>query len=474
MTTALPPHRPALLAAAVLLGAALQRANGFYEPVALALLLAALVCAWAALLFPRVLRGFVPDRDDLVRAFATAALLAQTAVILRSPIGFYFERPLPEQHPGFVLGLGAAAAAALAAFLNHRVLRRSAAVTLLGAAGLLGALTYRGSPTPAIDVVTVHHEAYAAMARGDSPFSMTFPDLYGGREAFYPPGMVVEGRVHYGFPYPPLSLAMAWPGHLAGDFRWSELAAWLVAAAAVLAAARASAVAVLAVAVWLFTPRAFFALEQAWTEPLALAWIGVAVWAGARGHVFRAAVCVGLAAATKQYLVLAIPFLFLLEDRRAMRRVPLVLVALGAGAAVTMPGLVADPSGFVASVIGVQIREVLRYDALSLAVTYAQWAGAPMPGAIYGAIVIAAMVLAGWRAPRNLGGFTAALAVTLFTTFVFGKKAFCNYYVCVIALLAMAIATAQRGGDAPDLAGDGRDPAGAPAETSGGAVLRPR
>ena len=457
MTSATAPHRPALLAAAVLLGAALQRANGFYEPVALALLLAALGCAWAALLVPRALGAIVPDRDDLVRALATAAVLAQAAVILRSPIGLYFERPLPEQHPGFVLGLGVAAAAALAAFTNHRLLRRAAGVALLGAAALLGTLTYRGSPTPAIDVVTVHHEAYAALARGDSPFSMTFPDLYGGREAFYPPGMVTEGRVQYGFPYPPLSLAMAWPGHLAGDFRWSELAAWLLAAAAVLAATRTSAVAVLAVAVWLFTPRAFFSLEQAWTEPLALAWVGAALWAAARGQVTWAAVFVGLAAATKQYLVLGLPLLFLLEERREGRRVHPGLVALGAGAVVTVPGLLADPSGFVASVIGVQVREVLRYDALSLAVTYAHWAGAPMSGAIYGGIVIATTALTAWRAPRSLGGFNAALAVTLFTTFAFGKKAFCNYYVCVIALLAMAIATARPRPDGLDQTGEAAD-----------------
>ncbi len=61
-------------------------------------------------------------------------------------------------------------------------------------------MTYRGSPAPAIDVVTVHHEAFAALDRGASPYSMTFPDLYQGREAFYPPGMVEDGRVQYGFP----------------------------------------------------------------------------------------------------------------------------------------------------------------------------------------------------------------------------------------------------------------------------------
>lgn len=435
------PHRPALLAAAVLLGAALQRTDGFYSPAALGLVLAALVSAWAALTAPRQLSAVVPDRDDLVRALLTVALLGQLAVILRAPIGMYFARPLPEQHPGFVPGLAVAAACALAAFTNGRRVRQLAAIGLLGAAALLGALTYRGSPEPAIDVVTVHHEGYAALARGESPYSLTFADPYGGTQAFYPPGMVVDGRVQFGFPYPPLSLLMAWPGHLAGDFRWAELAAWLIAAAATLAAARTSAVAVLAVGVWLFTPRALFSLEQAWTEPLALAWLGAAVWAATRGRVTWAAVLIGLAAATKQYLVLAIPLVHLLDRRGGPHPFRTTLIALGAGAAATVPAFLADPPGFFTSVVLVQVREVLRMDALSLAVPYAQATGAALPGVVYGAVVAAATALAAWRAPRGVGGFTAAVAVTLLTTFAFGKKAFCNYYIFVIATLAMAVAT---------------------------------
>ena len=90
------PHRPALLAAAVLLGTALQRTDGFYSPAALGMVVAALACAWAALGAPRRLGALVPDRDDLVRALLTAAVLAQLAVILRAPIGMYFARPMPD------------------------------------------------------------------------------------------------------------------------------------------------------------------------------------------------------------------------------------------------------------------------------------------------------------------------------------------------------------------------------------------
>ncbi|MEP7117655.1 MAG: glycosyltransferase 87 family protein [Acidobacteriota bacterium] len=437
------PHRPALAVAAVLLGAALQLNNGFYSPLALTLVVSALVCAWAALLAPRALGTVVPDADGLMRALLLAGVLGQLAVIYRAPIGMYFERPMTWQHPGFVPGLLVVAiSAALAAVVRRRAVVTGAGVAIVAVTALLGALTYRGSPTPAIDVVTVHDEAFAVLARGQSPYRMTFPDMYDGRGDFYPPGMVVNGRVQYGFPYPPLSLVMTWPGHLAGDFRWSELAAWLVGAAAVIAAGRRSAVAVLAVALWLFTPRAFFALEQSWTEPLAVVWIGLCVLAASRRQFVLAAALVGLAAATKQYVVLAVPLALLLPRAPGRSWWHNVAVATAAGAAATVPVALFDLTGLVQSVVLVQVREVLRMDALSLAVPYAQAVGDPLPGLAYGLIVVAVVAVTAWRAPRTTAGFSAALAVTLFTTFAIGKKAFCNYYVLVLALLAIAIATA--------------------------------
>lgn len=433
----LDPHRPALAGAAALLGAALQRANGFYEPTAMTLVVAALVLAWAALVAPRLLDRLVPDRPGVVAGLLAVVLLGQLATISRAPIGMYFAQPMPWQHAGFIPGLVIAGICAVAAAVGRRRVRIVAAAGLLAATTLLGLLTYRGSPDPVIDVLTVHDEAFAALARGDSPYSMTFPDLYQGQEAFYPPGMVEEGRVQYGFPYPPLSLLMAWPGHLLGDFRYAELVALVLGAAALVAAGRASAVAVLAAGVLLFTPRAFFALEQAWTEPFAVLWIGLAVWAASAGRPLAAAAALGLAMATKQYLILAAPMLWHLAGAPARRRD--VLLVAGAAAAITTLPALADPQGFLHSAVMVQMREVLRMDALSLAVPLARATGEPLPGVAYAALVALAAMVATWRAPSTPAGATAALAVTAFTAFAFGKKAFCNYYVLVIAALVMAI-----------------------------------
>jgi hypothetical protein len=438
------PHRPALVVSAALLGDALQLNNGFYGLAPIALVTVALALAWLALTAPRALNAVLPDRDRAVAQVILAVVVMQLLLISAAPIGFYFRHPMPWQHPGFVPGLVVAGLGTLAATLAgpRRWLRLAAATAVVAAATWLGVLTYRGSPTPAIDVVPVHHDAFAALGRGESPYSMTFADIYAGTEQFYPPGMAVDGRVLYGFPYPPLSLAMAWPGHLAGDFRYAELAALVAAAAFAVAAGRASAVAIGAIAILLFTPRAFFALEQAWTEPFAIVWVAGAIWAAATRRPLAAAAFLGLAAATKQYLALAVPAAWLLGTDRATSLRALA-VTVGVAGIALLPAL-GDLSGFLHSAVMVQVREVLRMDSLSLAVTWAERSGAPMSGAAYAALVLAAAGLAVWRAPATPSGVAAALAVTLFTAFAFGKKAFCNYYVMVLSVLVLAIAVRRK------------------------------
>lgn len=451
MASALPqnPHTPALVCAAALLGAALQVDNGFYSTWAIRLMVGAVVLMWAALVAPRVLGRLVADRPETTAALLFLVVQGQLVVLIVSPIGMYFAQPLPADHPGFVPALMVAAIASGCALVAGPRGRRGAAAALLACALLLGVLTYRGSPRPHIDVVTVHEAAYTALTTGESPYSMSFPDIYGGRQDFYPDGVVRDGRVHYGFPYPPLSLLMTWPALAYGDLRYSELAAWVTAALAVVAIGRASAVAVLAGALMLTTPRAYFGLEQAWTDPLAAMWLCAAVWAFARRQLTLAAVLVGLAAATKQYAVLAVPLLALTAttDWRMARR--LVVISSLAAAVTLLPALF-DAPGAWASIVMVQVREELRMDALSLAVPYAAATGHALPGLAYAALVLGATAIAGWRAPRTPAGFATAVAVTLATTFLFGKKAFCNYYLFTLVVTCAAIA-ASRDDTAPPL-----------------------
>ena len=435
------PHRPALVVSAALLGDALQLSDGFYGLAPIALVTVALALAWLALIAPRALNAVLPDRDRAVAQVILAVVVMQLLLISAAPIGFYFRHPMPWQHPGFVPGLVVAGLGILAATLAgpRRWLRLAAADRgggrrdVAGRAHLpwLADAGHRRRPG-------APRRLCGARPRRESLQHDLHRHLRRHASSSIRPGWPSTDASCTAFPYPPLSLAMAWPGHLAGDFRYAELAALVAAAAFAIAAGRASAVAIGAAAVLLFTPRAFFALEQAWTEPFAIVWVAGAIWAAATRRPLAAAAFLGLAVATKQYLALAVPAAWLLgTDRATSRRA--VATTVGVAGIALLPAL-GDLSGFLHSAVMVQVREVLRMDSLSLAVPWAERTGAPMSGAAYAALVLASAGLAVWRAPATPSGLAAALAVTLFTAFAFGKKAFCNYYVMVLAVLVLAIA----------------------------------
>ena len=121
-------------------------------------------------------------------------------------------------------------------------------------------------------------------------------------------------------------------------------------------------------------------------------------------------------------------------------------------------------NGYGGYVAGATFAQALGWNGARVATSYAACAtGAQaldtarariLAGLSEVALVVGAAVLAAWRAPTTPAGATAAMAVTVFTAFAFGKKAFCNYYVLVIAVLAMATA-ARRNGDDPRPAASG-------------------
>ena len=126
---------------------------------------------------------------------------------------------------------------------------------------------------------------------------------------FYSPEAVSGGRVLFGYPYPPLSLLMVLPGYALGDYRYAELAA-IVLSACLIAYGRPSQRSRLGAALLLTTPRVFFVLEQGWTEPAAVLLVALTAFAMMRRP--RATDwTAGLMLASKQYLVIAVPLLWL-------------------------------------------------------------------------------------------------------------------------------------------------------------------
>ena len=298
----------------------------------------------------------------------------------------------------------------------------------------------RSSPAH-IDVEIYLRDGSAALLHGHNPYTMTIPNIYPPRlaELFYGPGTVINGRVEFGFPYLPLALLVAIPGHILGDVRYSQLIAMMVTALALrgLATDRVGrAAAVLGVASF----SAPLVLLGAWTEPTSVALLACLVLALERRRQVPAALFLGLLLVSKQYFVIVIPILWLIRQWLTRR---VILIGLGIAAAVTLPLFLVDPATFWKCIMGIG-QVALRPDSTSLLVSSVNAFGWPPPWT-YGVLPLAgggltAIVLA-LRAPRTPPAFAACVGLTLLVTILLSKQAFMNYYFLVSgALLIAAVA----------------------------------
>lgn len=428
-------------AATIALGQALQYFGR--RPLAVVLLTAALGATVLAVLLPA-------SAGTRLEARARRATLVVLGVgLFVQLIQLAASRPALYMQPGRadrVLLVVAAAAAALviAAELSGAV--RFARLPLVALAAIqlvLGAWIIHASPEPLIDVVTMHVEALRAVAQGLDPYGRTIPNIY-GHEHFYGPGLVVNGRVQVGFPYPPLSLLMAAPGHfIAGDFRFGGAIA-IVLAALLIGTCRPGRVATAAAALFLFMPRGLFVLEQGWTEPYVVLLFAATVWCACRTPSVLP-VALGLFFAVKQYAIVAAPLVVLLHaGPGAWRKTGRTLLqAALLASVVTLPFVVAGPAAFVHDVVTLQVSQPFRPDSLSYLAEWARLTGRvpwTWPAVIVIPLVVALCVR---RAPRSAAGFAAAMALTALVGFAFSKQAFVNYYSFVVGALCCALAAAS-------------------------------
>lgn len=438
---------------AVLLGHALQISNGFLQPIALAwvALAAAFVIAGVARVFSCF--GHEHGSESLVSAVLVAGLLSNFLALATSPVGLYLADPEPARHPALLAALTVATTATLLIAFDRPRRRTLWFPLLLLTYAAIGVWLILESPRPHIDVMTVFRAALNALRRLHSPYSITFRNIY-PNDSLYGEGLVVNGRVQFGFPYPPLSLLMALPAQALGlDVRYAELAALVVGAAWIGYSARGR-IAPLAAGLLLFTPRTLFVLEQAWTESLAVCWLGLTMFASAGanrapGDASRPAaraIALGLLVAVKQHLVIALLLVRWLRGsgENGGTTARMLLIACGVAAAVTLPFFIWDPQGVWRSVVMLQFKEPFRRDSLSV-LSYLAGRHDPDPAVLLVAplLGIAAALALTWRSlPRTPAGFALGLGTAFLLMFMFSKKAFCNYYFLVIALLAAGVASA--------------------------------
>jgi hypothetical protein len=429
---------------------ALIRSNGTLHPIALGLVISA-VLAWALALHSA--STAVPA--DLHTAQVGAWVLALWSVLDS------FNRP-PALHnktnlDGYHLLL-ACAAAVLGTYAHDifgvtslpRFLVIARRAILFSVALLIGAWVLRTSPNPRIDVFHVHQQAAEAMLAGKSIYE---PGVIGTLETFTNKLPIDE------YTYLPLGACLTTIAYLfTHDSRWAELVSilvgaffvWLVARPAQGAhlharadaerdprAAPAYAWGDLLSASLLFHGRGSFVLHQAWTEPLALPFLGAFLFLATRGRLVAASVVLGLLCAIKQQMVLYVPFLAMMPGIGFGG----VIIAGAAAVATALPFALRTPSGFYRGIIGLHINGPFRPDALALPAAISRSASGYIVPSWVG--FVSALVPMLWlkKIPRRPSPLLLGSCVAFGLFYLLGRQAFCNYYYLLDATALFAAAT---------------------------------
>jgi hypothetical protein len=426
------------LSAALILGHALQLSNGHYDPEALKFVVVALVAVAAGIVFPR----FSDLRLGILGAplpivIAGGGLMLAFYHLATAPPTIELYRTSPEDMLPFRLGFAIVAVLGGLGLTRNAVLR----VVWFPAAVLVFAILARHllalEPSPHIDVWVVEKDAAAALLSGKNPYAITFPDPYGGSSPFFPPGVSVNGRLQFGFVYPPLCLLLCLPGYvLWGDPRYSMIFA-MVGAALFMGYARPGNLGKIAALLFLFTPRSFFVLDRAWTDPFIVLLVAATVFLACRARKWMF-VPLGLLFCLKQHTFIALPAAFMLLPNATWKeRISLILKAGIVALAVTLPLALWNFHAFKNSVL--DIREVFRMDSLGLLSHWAR-SGKEMSKWTGLIAIIPAAIIVLVRAPRTPSGFAAGNALMHFTLYIFSTHAFCNEYYNVIGSLFCAVA----------------------------------
>jgi hypothetical protein len=366
------------------------------------------------------------------------ALLYQFGAMLTSPPGVYLQ-VTQDQYETFYFGVAGAAILVGAGLSARPWLGKLRFPLLLVIAFILGRWLIKASPFPHIDVYAFHQTAFRALSQRVDPYAIKMPNIY-GTTAWYAAGFATPSEVLVGFLYPPLSLLLAWLGSYFGDYRYAMLAA-MVLAAAFMGYSRRGRLGAIVAAVFLFTPRGLFVLEQGWTEPFVVLFMAATVFCAIR---FPAALpwALGFLFAVKQYCVFFVPISGLLLGKEwSLRNHAVLLMKAGAVALlVTLPFALWNLRGFLESVVFFQGRQPMRTDALSYVAWRVFGGHQPLPGWVSFAAALVATGLSVWRAPRTPAGFAASGSLVLLVFFAFAKQAFCNYYFMIIGCMCCAMA----------------------------------
>jgi hypothetical protein len=304
----------------------------------------------------------------------------------------------------------------------------------------------RITPAEQTDVYLWQRDALAAFLHGIDPYAITHENIFGAKSSyFYPPGIVFNGRVHFGLAYPPLSLLMSVPGYLAGDLRYSDIAA-LVVTAILMFRKWSSRFCLIAAAILLLSPVTFYLVSRGFSEPFVVLTLACTVVAAEKRSRWLP---LALAAfiSSKQYAVLALPVAgFLVPGCTWKSYVKLVATAILGSLVLCVPFVIWSPLHFWRDLVAYELILPFRPDSLSFSVLTARLGWGPLRPAVLGFAVLSTCALCLAKARRTAGMFANCFALVLLVVLSLHKQAFINYYFAVIGALLVAVAAG--GGEA--------------------------
>jgi hypothetical protein len=337
---------------------------------------------------------------------------------------------------GFVvLGLGACG------FVGSVRLRRWAFVGFLAVSAVVQLALLAHAPAPG-DVGIVGHDSVSALLHGHNPYTLTFPNPYepARTHLFFNPEDLVGNRLDFGYAYLPVSLLGGVPGFVLGNVAYSYVAALLALTVllhrlAVDSTGRALSLVPLAMP---FTPQL---LVNQWVEPIAMLCLGLCAWGWTRSRTGVAAGGLGLLLASKQYVVVALPLLWLFRRGVSLRA---TLGALALAAVLVGSFALLDLGAFWHSTVWLQFHLPLREDSVSIPAGWSRTFGSPPP-ALLGPVAIlagfAVSTLVALRGRATATSFSLGVGLSLLATVVLSEHAFSNYYALIEVALVIGCIT---------------------------------
>jgi len=301
---------------------------------------------------------------------------------------------------------------------------------------LVAILWYKGSH---IDVFTFQQDCAKALLHGVNPYTITHQNIYTTEDVArnYAPGIVYDGVVHWGYPYPPSTLLFAIPGFLLGDVRYSQVAA-VVLSAFLLAGLRRNRVSKIAALVILLNPMSIWVEMHSWVEPFVLLALTATIYA-AECKRWWLPVALGVFLSSKQYVLVGVPLFWIIAAPYAWReRVKLGVKTCLAALLVTAPLALWNFHEFIKGTIFNLSGQPPRLDSLSWIAVF------PIPAIAMLIIVLGALGFCLLSAKHSPGMFAACFGFVLLAWMSVNKQAFVNYYMLISqAFLLAAVAMSK-------------------------------